>query len=152
MSEKSVLPPGGQPVQFTVMGGSYPGGLYLMMKLLASRNICVLGLSVQDLSEVKLVRFVVDDTNETKGAFIESGIFYSMKQVIVLSLPEGPEMVSRVLELLYRCEVIISVMYTLFPHPEDGTLLVLNVDDITFAQGILLAAGFRVMMLEDLCR
>lgn len=152
MRETTVLPPGRQPQQFTVMIDSSPGALAAVIRLLHKRGVCVLGVTVQDAYEVKFARFVVNDPEEAEAVFIESGIPYATKQVIVLALLQGSEAMMGILDVLFRSEVLVSILYPMFPHPHGYSLMVLSVDDTTFAQGILHAAGFRIMMMEDLCR
>ncbi len=152
MMEKPVVPTGKLPVQFTIMIGNHPGALSAILILLKKEGICPLGLCLQDCHEIKFARLIVNDEESTSALFMKKGIPFTTNEILVIAVNEGPEYIPEILEQLFVCETVVSVLYPLFPHPDNYSLTALSVDDPHFARGILHANGVKIMMSEDLSR
>ena len=69
----------GSPVrQLTVFLQNRVGALMSLVKLLGDHHVAVLGLSLQDNTELALVRLIVSAPDDAHLLFIEKGIAHSM--------------------------------------------------------------------------
>ncbi len=145
--------PAGSPVrQLSVFLHNRVGALMALVKLLTEHNIEVLGLSLQDTTELALVRLVPSDPENAEMLFIEKGIPHAVCQVTVVELREPQKMLPHALSALLAAEVNIDFSYPLFVRPSQYPLLVLHLDAPDIGAKVLSAAGFKVLMQEDLSR
>lgn len=146
------LQQGTQPVQFTVIIESEAQALATLTTLLKEQYICPLAFCVHDCHEIKYVRLMVSDSDHAEALFIQRGLPYTQRKMIVIALNECPEELFAVLETLHRSECAIRFLYPLFPHPDNKSLIALHTEDTSFAQSILNRAGFKTLWQEDLAR
>ena len=146
------LPDGTSIRQLSVFLQNRVGALMSLVKLLRERHIEVLGLSVQDSTEMTLVRLIVTDPQAAETAFIERGIAHVSLDVVVVELKGGDFDLSHCLAALLAAEVNIHFLYPLLARPARYPLMVLQCDDGEVCATALSTAGFKVMMQEDLSR
>lgn len=145
--------PAGTPVrQLSVFLHNRVGALMALVKLLAEHKIEVLGLSLQDTTELALVRLIPSDPETAGMLFIEKGIPHAVCPVTVVELREPDHTLVRALSALLSAEINIDFSYTLFVRPSHNPLLVLHLDTPDLGAEVLSSGGFKVMMQEDLSR
>jgi hypothetical protein len=99
--------------QLSVFLANRVGSLMSLVKLLRDYHIEVLGLSVQDSTELTLVRLVVTDPEGAQALFIEKGIAHTTVDVVVVELDEGGRDLNHCLSVLLAAEVNIHFLYAL---------------------------------------
>lgn len=145
--------PAASPVrQLSVFLHNRVGALMALVKLLTEHKIEVLGLSLQDTTELALVRLVPSDPETAEMIFIEKGIPHAVCEVTVVELREPEKTLSHALSALLAAEVNIDFSYPLFVRPTQHPLLVLHLDAPDVAAKVLASGGFKVLMQEDLSR
>ncbi len=143
----------GTPVrQISVFLNNRVGALLSLIKLLRDHHIAVLGLSLQDNTELAIVRLIVSDPESAGLLFIEKGIPHAVCRVTVVELRETESSLLQVLASLLEAEINVAFSYPLLVRPTEYPLLVLHIDSPTFSASVLTNAGFKVMLQEDLSR
>ncbi|MCB1226774.1 MAG: acetolactate synthase [Verrucomicrobiales bacterium] len=138
--------------QLSVFLQNRVGALLALVRLLRDRHIEVLGLSVQDSTEMTLVRLILSDPDTAGTLFMEKGIPHVSLDVVVVELREGEHDLTHALAPLVAAEVNIHFIYPLMARPRAHPVMVLQCDDGEVGGSVLMAAGFRVLMQEDLSR
>ncbi len=128
------------------------GALNALTKLLHDHAIEVLGLSMQDSTEMTLVRLVLSDPEGAGMLFIEKGIPHTDCTILVVELSESNRRLTECLSTLLAAELNIEFCYPLLVRPGLHPLLALHCDDVDMAADVLHRAGFRVLCQDDLSR
>lgn len=123
-----------------------------LVKLLREHSIEVIGLSVQDSSELTLVRLILSDPETASTLFIEKGIPHAVVGVVVIELADEDHDLSHCLSVLLAAEVNIHFLYPLIARPGRYPLLTIQCDDGDICADALHVAGFHVLMQEELSR
>ena len=145
--------PAGSPVkQLSVFLHNRVGALMSLVKLLTEHRIEVLGLSLQDTTELALVRLIPSDPETTEMLFIEKGIPHVVFSVTVVELREGEHSLAHALSALLSAEINIDFSYSLLVRPAQHPVLVLHLDSPEVGAEVLSSAGFKVLNQEDLSR
>lgn len=143
----------GSPIrQLTVFLQNRVGALMSLVKLLGDHQVAVLGLSLQDNTELAIVRLIVSAPDDAHLLFIEKGIAHSMIPVTVIELKETETSLPQALSALLGAEINISFSYPLLIRPGQNPVLVLHLDTAEFGAEVLAKAGFKVLKQEDLSR
>ncbi|MFO1486210.1 MAG: acetolactate synthase [Verrucomicrobiaceae bacterium] len=152
-SHSETTTPAGTPVrQLSVFLHNRVGALMALVKLLSEHHVEVLGLSLQDTTELALVRLVPSDPETAEMLFIERGIPHAVCPVTVVELRETERSLAQALAALLSAEVNIDFSYPLMVRPAQHPVLVLHLDSPDVAAEVLTQAGFKVLMQEDLSR
>lgn len=145
--------PEGTPVrQISVFLENRVGALLALVKLLGDHQISVLGLSMQETTELALVRLILSAPEDAQMVLIEKGIAHAVTAVTAVELAETATSLPQVLATLLGAEVNIHFSYPLLIRPADRPVLVLHLDSRDFAHKVLTKSGFKVLMQEDLSR
>jgi hypothetical protein len=145
-------PAGSQVQQLSVFLANRVGSLMSLVKLLRDHSIEVLGLSVQDSTELTLVRLVLSDPEGAQALFIEKGIAHTVVEVVVVELAGEERDMNHCLSVLLAAEVNIHFLYALLARPGHHPVMVVQCDDGEVCASSLHQAGFHVLMQEELSR
>jgi len=146
------VPAGSAIRQLSVFLQNRVGSLMALIKLLHDHHIEVLGLSMQDTTEMTLVRLILSDPESAGMLFIEKGIPHTDCPIVVVELSEAGRRLTECLSTLLSAELNIEFCYPLLVRPGLHPLLALHCDDGEIAAKVLHHAGFRVLTQGDLSR
>lgn len=138
--------------QLSVFLQNRVGSLMALIKLIQDHSIEVLGLSMQDSTEMTLVRLVLSDPDGAGMVFIEKGIPHTDCNIIVVELSEAGHRLSECLSTMLAAELNVEFCYPLLVRPGLYPLMAFHVDDSDIATDVLHRAGFRVLCQGDLSR
>jgi len=138
--------------QLSVFLPNRVGSLMALIKLLQEHAIEVLGLSMQDTTEMTLVRLILSDPEGAAMVFIEKGIPHTDCHIIVVELTESGHRLTECLSALLAAELNIEFCYPLLVRPGLFPLFALHCDDVDMAGDVLSGAGFKVLCQGDLSR
>ncbi len=138
--------------QLSVFLPNRVGSLMALIKLLQEHSIEVLGLSMQDTTEMTMVRLVLSDPDSAAMLFIEKGIPYVECNIIVVELNESEHRLTDCLSHLLTAELNIEFCYPLLVRPGLFSLFALHCDDIDMGVEVLVGAGFKILCQGDLSR
>lgn len=146
------LPEGTAIRQLSVFLQNRVGSLMALTKLLHDHSIEVLGLSMQDTTEMTLVRLILSDPDSAGMLFIEKGIPHTDCSIVVVELSESGHRLTECLSTLLSAELNIEFCYPLLVRPSLQPLLALHCDDGDIAADVLHRSGFKVLCQGDLSR
>jgi hypothetical protein len=153
LQEKPLSAPEGTAIrQLSVFLPNRVGSLMALTKLLHDHHIEVLGLSMQDTTEMTLVRLILSDPEGAGMLFIEKGIPHTDCPIVVIELTESGQRLTECLSTLLAAELNIEFCYPLIVRPKMHPLLALHCDDGEIAAQVLNSSGFRVLSQGDLSR
>lgn len=138
--------------QISVFLPNRVGSLMALIKLLQEHSIEVLGVSMQDTTEMTLVRLVLTDPEGAAMLFIEKGIPHTDCSIIVVELSESNLRLTECLSALLAAELNIEFCYPLLVRPGLFPLFALHCDDVDLGADVLAQAGFKVFCQGDLSR
>ena len=138
--------------QLSVFLQNRVGSLMALTKLLQDHSIEILGLSMQDTTEMTLVRLILSDPESAGMLFIEKGIPHADCRIVVVELSESGHRLTECLSTLLMAELNIEFCYPLIVRPGLNPLLALHCDEGVAAADVLHRSGFRVMTQGDLSR
>lgn len=121
------------------------GRLYEICKLLGDSGINIRGFSVADMADFGLLRLIVDRTDQAKEVLKKQDFPVSETEIMVVSVPDEPGGLARVLEVLVKEG--ISVEYT---YIVANTRVAFSVDDPDRAEEALKKAGFQLLAEGEL--
>jgi hypothetical protein len=138
--------------QFSIFLPNKVGALMEVVRSLNEQNIHVLAISVQDSADTAIVRIVVTDPDQVRNIFHQHNIPFSVCELCVVELREGPTQLGTMLASLLAAEVNIFGSYALLTHPRGRTALALHVEDNECACSVLSSHGFKILSQADLSR
>jgi hypothetical protein len=138
--------------QFSVFLPNKVGALMEVVKMLNEHSVDVVAISVQDSADTAIVRIVVTDPDSVGKIFHERSIPYSVCQLCVVELRDGPTALGKLLASLLAAEVNIFGSYALLTHPRGRTALALHVEDNECACAVLNSHGFTILGQSDISR
>ncbi len=151
-SPKTSSPNTGDPVrQFSVYVENKCGALHDLVALLAGHNIHVLALSVIDITESSIVRFVVDDPDKAYDHLRRLGYYVNESDVLAVELNSEADL-GPLLAAVLEAEVNIHYLFPFLVRPNGKYGLVLHVEERELAAQSLSIRGHRVLSQRDLSR
>ena len=137
--------------QFSVFTPNRLGRLHELVRLLATRGVLVLAMTVLDTTDSAIVRFVVDDPDKARRLVEEEEFPFTESPLVVVELA-APDELTRVMSALLEAELNINYLYSLIPHPNGKSLIGLSLEDNEMAEQILKRHQFPVLRQSDLLR
>ena len=145
--------PSSTPVrQISVFLHNRVGTFMALVKLLNDNGIEVLGLSMQETTELTFARLILSDPDGAATLFIERGIPHTDCGVLVVEVREGAHNLAPCLAALLTAEINIQFSYPMLTRISNWPLLVLHVDEPDVAADALHASGFKMISQTDLSR
>ncbi len=138
--------------QLSVFLHNRVGTLMALVRLLHENDIEVISLSVQESTELTVVRLILTDPELAETVFIEKGIPHAATDVVVVELPSGNESLRRCLAALLSAEINVRLSYPVLVQTGLHPRLVLHLDDPDLGAECLERSGFRTLRQEDLSR
>jgi hypothetical protein len=138
--------------QFSIFLANTVGALMEIVRLLNSRNVHVVAISVQDSADTAIVRIVVSDPESVQDIFAEHEIPHAVCDLVVVELKEGPTELGKLLAALLAADINIFGSYALLTRPRGRTALALHVEDNECAISVLNQHGFQILGQSDISR
>ncbi len=138
--------------QFSIFLPNKVGALLEVVKTLNERSVDVVAVSVQDSADTAIVRIVVTDPESVQDIFHQHDIAFSMCELCVVELLDGPTGLGKLLAALLAAEVNLFGSYALLTHPRGRTALALHVEDYECACSVLNSHGFTILNQTDISR
>lgn len=133
--------------QISVFAQSKPGHMNRVLDLFEGAGVSVRGFSASDTGEYGILRFVVDKPTEALEALNSAGCACVATPVICLKLADVPGELSRVMNVLAKCDINVLYSYSMI-----STYIVLSTTDIDRARELLAAEPVEMITQEDIAR
>ena len=152
MPAKTASGRGGDPVvQFSVFTPNRLGRLHDLVRLLGSRGVHVLALTILDTTDSAIIRIVVDDPGKARELLREQEFPFTESRLVVIEV-NSPDELSRLMSALLAAEVNINYLYSFIPHPQGKSMLGLSMEDNELAEQVLKRNQFVVLKQSDISR
>ena len=138
--------------QFSVMLPNRVGAMSVLANLLSSRNIEVVGLSVQDSSDATIARLVLDDPDAGEELFLEQGMAYTLSELLVVRMKNAGADLKKCLKTLHDAETNLDYAFSLTVQHQGYPLLAMHLEDLEFGATMLNQAGLTVVYEDQLLR
>ena len=138
-------------IQFSVFTPNRLGRLHDLTRLLGSHGVHVLALTVLDATDSAIIRGVVDDPDLARRLLVENNFPFTESELLVVEIDAATDL-HRLMSALLEAELNINYLYSFIPHPNDKSLIGLNMEDNEVAEQILRRHQFRVLKQSDISR
>ncbi len=138
--------------QFSVMLPNKVGAFCALARMLDSKGIAVVGLSLQDSSDATVARLVLSDPDAAEELFIEQGIAFTLSKLVVVRIRESGNDLKKCLMTLHEAETNLDYAFSLTVQHQGRSLLALHLEDLEFGASMLNQAGFTVLYENELLR
>jgi len=137
--------------QFSVFAENRLGRLYDLISLLKKHQVHVMGLTVLDTTDSSIVRFVVDDPEQTRELLVNNDFPYVECTVLAVEITDESQL-KGVLAALFEAEINIHYIYSFIKRPDGRAALAISAEDDDVAAQSLNTRGFRVLTQRDISR
>jgi hypothetical protein len=152
MAVKTIPKRGGEAVvQFSVFTPNRVGRLHELVKLLSSRDVHTVALTVLDTTDSAILRLVVDDPDKARHILQEHGFAFTESHIVAVELPATVEL-TRLMTALFGAELNIHYLYSFIPNPGGKSILGLSMDDNELAEQVLRRHQFVILKQADISR
>jgi hypothetical protein len=135
--------------QFSVFLHNKVGKLHDLVEVFENRHALLAAISVNEASDHAVVRIIPTNATLARRVLDDSGLAYTMRDVLVVELSGNHTLSSMCLSLL-RAELSIHFAYPLMSRGASAPTIALAVDDLTLAGQILRRKDFRLLGEADL--
>ena len=136
--------------QISVFLENRAGSLSEITRILADSGINLRALSIAETSDYGVLRLIADDTERATEILLERGCILSKTPVFVVSVPDEPAGLAKVLEFLAAKNVDIEYMYSLFTHQDGNAYIVFRLADEEGFRTVLESHGLNLVSAEQL--
>ena len=137
--------------QFSIFLANKAGRLLELIRILHSRHVHVVALTILDTTDSSIVRMVVDDPDQARAIFHEQAVAHTESTVVAVELAAATEL-PKVFSSLLEAEINILTTYAFLVRPEAKPALCLNLDDNELGEQVLSRGGFQLLGQGDISR
>jgi len=137
--------------QFSIFLANKAGRLLELIRILHSRQVHVVALTILDTTDSSIVRMVVDDPDQARAIFHEQAVAHTESTVVAVELAAATEL-PKVFSSLLEAEINILTTYAFLVRPEAKPALCLNLDDNELGGQVLSRGGFQLLGQGDISR
>ena len=137
--------------QFSVFTANRLGRLHDLTKLLGSRGVHMLALTVLDTTDSAILRFVVDDPERARDLLLEHGFPFNESELLAVEVDAATQL-NELMAALLEAELNVNYLYSFIPHPQGKSILALSMEDNDMAEQVLKRHQFRVLRQVDISR
>jgi hypothetical protein len=132
----------------SVFAENKPGRLDHITGVLARAKINIRAIKISDLGQHGVVKILVDDPDTADQSLKQSGVLSSKKEIVAVAVEDRPGGLHEVLTVLTRQHINVEDAYGFVLH--DRAVLVLEVEDVAKATGLLKAVGLHLLSKEEI--
>ena len=116
--------------QISVFIENKPGKIHTILDLLNKNGINLRALSIADTTDFGILRFIVDNPDETKKILSSSGHTAKITDVIAVKIPDVPGGLASVLEVVKNAGYVIEYMYAFLGVKDNSAGVILRLDNM----------------------
>lgn len=136
--------------QLTVFVGNRRGALADVTGLLAEKGVDLRALSIADTRDFGILRLIVSDTEKARKVLAENGYLVESTEVVGVKIGDEPGKLALALQTLSAAGVDVEYLYAFLARTARHAYVVLRVPDNKAAEAVLTAAGYHLILEEDL--
>lgn len=136
--------------QLSVFLENRSGELSKITNILCENGIDIRALFIAETTDYGVLRIIVSDTEKARAVLSENGVITSEVDVTVVSVPDQPGGLSKLLSLFADEKIDISYMYSVFGQKEGKAHMVFRVHDAEKLENALRENFIKSETNEDL--
>jgi len=121
------------------------GRLAEVTRVLADEKINIRALSLADMTDLGVLRLIVDDRAGCLRVLKEHGLVVQETEVVAAEVPDKPGGLHHVIAILNADGISIEYMYAFCTKNSDNAMVVLKINDPARAVATLQKNGIRVL-------
>jgi hypothetical protein len=131
--------------QVSVLLENRRGRLAEVTKLLSDEGINIRALSLADMSDLGVLRLIVNDRERCLRVLKASGFAVQETDVVAVEMEDKPGGLHRIIRVLDENDVNIEYMYTCLEKNSQNAIVVLRIDDSARAVEAMRNNGFSIL-------
>ncbi len=139
--------------QVSVYVENTTGRLAELTHILAEKGIDFRACNIAETVDFGILRFIVPDPEEATGVLKQHGFIASVTEVIAVEIEDKPGGLDHVLGFLSDAGIAVKYLYSTITSDsadEEKAIIVMKVDDINGAIGVLSRNGVKLYGTADL--
>ena len=138
--------------QFTIFLENRVGKMAFLLNLFEEEGLRINAFSIEESTDISLMRLIACDCDAARACLRDHNFSFSETDVLAVEIPESERVpMIRVAQALLSAEINIHYAYPLLRHHAKPAIAI-YVDDLTFAQQVLMKKQFRILAETDLKR
>lgn len=123
--------------QISVFVENSEGKLKKAINEISKEGINIRALSIADGAEFGILRLIVTDNEKTKKTLQNEGFIVKESEVIVIGIPDEPNGLNSLLEILERENINLEYVYAFANNKTDEAVVVIKVENYEKAKKLL---------------
>jgi len=136
--------------QFNVFLANRLGALLGVVRRFETTDNHIIAMTVVDSADCAIVRMVLSDPERAYETFEQGNLPFTESDLLVVTLPEGPQPILQICKALLGAEISIHYAYPLMVGHAGRAALALHVEDTDTAAQHLQQHGFTLLSEKDL--
>ena len=135
--------------QLTVFIENKKGTVVTVTDLLAKSNVNLRALSIAETKEFGMLRLIVNNEEAAEKTLTENGYMLKCVDVVGVKIGDEPGKLSAALTVLEKADINVEYLYAFMSSSAEYAYVVLRVQDNEKAEAELTAAGFELILQEE---
>jgi hypothetical protein len=136
--------------QFNIFLANRLGAMLSVVRRFETTDNHIIAMTVIDSADCAIIRMVLSDPERAYEVFEQGKIAFTESDLLVVTLPEGPQPILQICKALLGAEISIHYAYPLMIGHAGRAALALHVEDIDTAAAHLQQIGFTLLSENDL--
>ncbi|MGO9136888.1 MAG: ACT domain-containing protein [Syntrophales bacterium] len=138
--------------QLSVFLDNRAGVLADLTEYLGAKGINIRALSVAESRDFGVIRMIVPDPSLVAELLSKKGYNTRKVEVLAIRVTDEPGELGKALRTLANENVNVDYLYTFLDKLGNQAILILRVDNLDFANVVLVRNGFKLLTQEDVIR
>ena len=135
--------------QISVFIENKEGRVKKAINSLSKFDINIRALSLADSAKYGILRLIVSDTEKSIEVLENDGFLVKKNEVIIVKIPDKPNGLNSVLEILDENKINVEYLYAFITHNIDQALVVMRLEDMKNGEEILKTNNAELLTSVD---
>ena len=136
--------------QISIFIENKEGRIKKAISILGEKDINIRALSIADTTKYGILRLIVSDNVKAMIALEENGFVVCENDVVIVSVPDKPNGLSSVLEVLDEKDINLEYMYAFISNKTDEAIVVMRFENMEEAVELLKDSDVNILEKEDI--
>ncbi|KZX11019.1 hypothetical protein [Methanobrevibacter filiformis] len=136
--------------QISVFIENKEGRLKKALETLGNAGINIRALSIADTTKFGIIRLIVSDNEKAKQQLQKDNFIVKETDVIVVEIPDKPNGLSIILDLLDKGEINLEYLYAFTSNKTEQAIVVIKLEDVEKGIKYLEEGNATLLSQEDI--
>lgn len=136
--------------QISIFIENKEGRIKKAISILGEKDINIRALSIADTTKYGILRLIVSDNVKAMIALEEKGFVVRENDVVIVSVPDKPNGLSSVLEVLDEKDINLEYMYAFISNKTDEAIVVMRFENMEEAVELLKDSDVNILEKKDI--